>query len=93
MPDKYDRAICATELRLRNEILEKVRTESWRPTDSFEIPVRNTKIEKAGIVSDDESPSMSSTSETSTASHLKEEIDISDLYSGVVDTDGSKGYV
>ena len=75
MPDRYDRATCATELRLRNEILTKVAT-GWRPTESFEVP--NTGNEPTGDTQVDSGTD--TTSVTSTASFLKQEIDISDIY-------------
>ena len=37
MPDRYDRAECATELRVRAEIIEKIQ-RGRRPTKPFEIP-------------------------------------------------------
>ena len=37
MPDRYDRAECATELRLRAGIIGEIQ-DGWRPTKSFEIP-------------------------------------------------------
>ena len=37
MPDTYDRAVCAVELRLRNSILNRV-DDGWQPADSFEVP-------------------------------------------------------
>ena len=36
MPDRYDKAVCAAELRLRNEILGQIRPV-WRPKASFEV--------------------------------------------------------
>ena len=83
MPDRYDRAICATELRLRNEILNKVAT-GWRPTEAYEVPNSQWGIQgdsQADTQVDTQVKSDSdSTSVTSTASFLKEEIDISNLY-------------
>ena len=75
MPGRYDKAACATALRLRNEILEKVR--SWRrPRNAFEV--RNPKADHCSDVD-------SETSETSTFPVLadKRNGDISDLYSKV----------
>ena len=37
MPDHYDRAVCATELRLRNEIIAKLNL-GWRPSKEYETP-------------------------------------------------------
>ena len=36
MPDRYDKATCAAELRLRGEILNKI-WEGWRPQKAFEV--------------------------------------------------------
>ena len=38
MPNVYDRAFCVTELRLRNNILQKIQN-GWVPTQSFEVPM------------------------------------------------------
>lgn len=38
MPDKYDRAFCVTELRLRDIALKQVQA-GWGPIVSFEAPV------------------------------------------------------
>ena len=38
MMEHYDRAQCATELRLRGDILERVRNQGWAPAGSFEVP-------------------------------------------------------
>ena len=37
MPNLYDRAICATELKIRRKILERI-NEGWVPAHAFEIP-------------------------------------------------------
>lgn len=37
MPDRYDRAECATELRVRAEIIGPIQ-DGWRPAKSFGIP-------------------------------------------------------
>ena len=64
MPDRYDRALCSTELRLRNEILTKIREQNWEPVDSYEV----SKKKKIAPESEDETSSVASTSVTSTAS-------------------------
>ena len=71
-PDRYGKAVCATELRLRNEILTKVRS-GWRPQDAFEL--ENPKSDAVSDVDSD-------TSETSTCPevHGSRVVDISDLY-------------
>ena len=38
MMETYDRAVCATELRLRDAIFGKITTEGWHPTKAFEAP-------------------------------------------------------
>ena len=45
MPDRYDRAYCATELRLRNSVLQRV-ADGWCPAHAFEVP--NDPEEKGG---------------------------------------------
>ena len=72
MPDRYDKATCATELRIRTEILNKVR-EVWRPQRAFEV---ETKEGDAGTESD------GSTSVTSTWSQKVDPRveNIADLY-------------
>ena len=72
MPDRYDNAVCATELRSRNELFDKIRS-ARRPQKSFEL--ENAKAE----------PASSTDSETSETSTCPEERgrrieDISDLY-------------
>ena len=84
MPDLYGRAICATELRLRGEILNKIRG-GWGPSQPFETP-GPSKAEPE----DAETSSASSTSETSPV--ISEE-NIADLSQCVIDFGGSKGYV
>ena len=37
MPDHYDKAVCATELRLRSEITQRI-NNGWRPSKEYEIP-------------------------------------------------------
>ena len=37
MPGRYDRSVCATELLLRNTIIQKV-VEGWTLAPSFRIP-------------------------------------------------------
>ena len=46
MPDLYDRSACATELRLRGEILERIRKGVWKPTNAFETPSQEKTIKK-----------------------------------------------
>ena len=74
MPDRYDRGVCVTELRLRDEILGQV-NDGWKPQKAFEVPrppKKNTKTQPIDSETD-------TTSVTSTASQFKEEIDIADL--------------
>ena len=44
MPELYDRAVCATELALRNDILRSITEDGWRPAPSFEIPGNVKKV-------------------------------------------------
>ena len=37
MPDRYDRALCATELRLPGDIIDRI-TQGRRPQCAFEVP-------------------------------------------------------
>ena len=83
MPERYDRATCATELRLRGEILQRVRN-GWEPDGPFETP-------RTGVAADPDTSSVSSTSAVTTDPGNLSEVDISDL--GVLGVDGSKGYV
>ena len=38
MPDRYDKAVCATELRLRGKISTQIRA-GWRPNDSSQVAI------------------------------------------------------
>ena len=38
MMEKYDRAICTTELRLRGSIFDLIPDHKWLPTPAFEVP-------------------------------------------------------
>ena len=83
MPDRYDRATCVTELRLRNEIVDQI-ADGWRPQIAFEVPQKpGAKRGRGQLKTEPKATQESesdSTSVTSTASHLKPEIKISDLY-------------
>ena len=93
MPDHYDRATCATELRLRRENSEKAREQNWKQIGSYEIPPQKPKTAREGDGSEDESSSVSSTSVTSTASFLKKGENIADLSDLVLDFDECNGYI
>ena len=60
MPELYDRAVCATELSLRNDILTSITEKGWRPAASFEIPGKVKKVRLPAVLSS----SASDTSET-----------------------------
>ena len=78
MPGIYDRMVCVAEHAIRNQILEKIDLGRL-PCSSFEIP--NPIENKADADLDSlrsESPA-GETSVTSTASFLREEVDISKL--------------
>ena len=70
MCNVYDRAVCATELTLRDNILNKI-DGGWRPAPAFEIP--NSQTEGGAPVTQEEcvESSEESTSETSTAEDVK----------------------
>ena len=38
MMEKYDRAVCTSELRLRSSIFGLIKDRSWVPTAAFEVP-------------------------------------------------------
>ena len=67
MPDRYDRAVCATELRLRSEILAKIR-DGCCPAKPFEVPrVESTQLEGGEHPTQKTEIADSSVSETSEA--------------------------
>ena len=80
MPDRYDRGVCVTELRLRDEILG-LANDGWRPQKAFAVPnaatksTRRNKVETKTAVSD-----ASSAPETSSMTKLTSEVDIAGLY-------------
>ena len=69
MPNLYDRAVCATELKLRNKILEEIKA-GWEPVHAFEIP-NNTGPTQASTARCAESPA-DSTSVLPTSSSERE---------------------
>ena len=66
MPNRYDKAVCATELKLRDRIFEKVRS-GWRPQHAFQVGTAANAPE-----GQPESGDMSETSVTSTASGVRD---------------------
>ena len=72
MPELYDRATCATELRLRDEILSKIKN-GFKPSGPFEV------VNKNAANADAESSDASSTSVVSTDEGEFSEVDIADL--------------
>ena len=73
MPDRYGRALCATELRLRGDVINRI-NRGWRPTGAFEVPPSQEK-------GPSDTSSCDSTSVTSTASSvLRKREAITDLY-------------
>ena len=54
-PDRYDRAECATELHLRDKIIEKIQS-GWRPAGAFELPIASRQGREL-VDSSDESTS------------------------------------
>ena len=81
MCDRYDRAVCATELKLRNSILAKL-DGGWRPVPEFEVPKEEKGRDVPAGDEECDATSIESTSETSTEMHVKEERinDITQLY-------------
>ena len=59
MPDHYDKAVCATELKLREAMLAKLR-EGWRPSKDFEVQGDDTQPGAKAESSSDESTSVTS---------------------------------
>ena len=60
MPGRYDKAVCATDRRLGDEILKQIRP-GWRPSDAYEV---------APSVAGENSDVDSEKSETSTCSEV-----------------------
>ena len=69
MPDRYDKAVCATELKLRDRILPQVRP-GWRPQQAFQVGTQDTP---GGTQPSVECEVNSDTSETPTASEIKDQ--------------------
>ena len=72
MPGHYDRAVCATELRMRSEIIAKV-NEGWRPSPAFEVPNDGNGLE--GPVKGEGEMSLSSGAESTSETSLPGEED------------------
>ena len=70
MPNWYGRAVCNTELRLRNDIATKV-SEGWKPTGAFELPTK-----RPTPAPEEEESSADSTSVVTSS---EEEVNIADL--------------
>ena len=68
MPDRYDKAVCATELKLRDKIFSQIRS-GWQPQRAFQVRVPEEQADTRNTV---ESESDSDTSVTPKASHVKE---------------------
>ena len=37
MPERYDRSVCVTELGIRNDIINRINTQGWRPQSAFNV--------------------------------------------------------
>ena len=70
MPNRFDRAVCNTELRLRNEIIQR-ENEGWKPSASFDLPKK-----KPAQASEDD---LSSVDSASAVNSSDEEVNIADL--------------
>ena len=92
MPERYDRALCVTELRIRSDIVSRILTKGWRPESAFQAGPKSTKA-KVKFEPDSQGPNsqvaditqvereigdLISPSEASSAS--EEEVDITELY-------------
>ena len=73
MPDRYDRAVCSTELRIRNDIFSRIRDEGWQPTPAFEIPGGKKGAATKTAENKHETSTAASTSETSLTRYAEEE--------------------
>ena len=92
MMEHYDRAVCATELRLRNSILLKIRDDDWQPSPAFQVPVEEGKARgvteettsQADVVKREPDTASDVDSRTSLGADADEsdleEVDISDLF-------------
>ena len=76
MINLYDRAVCAAELNLSNQILNKIHAVRT-PTHAFEVPNEGTAAQETKKPL--EEYSVDSASVASTSSPAKKEIDISKL--------------
>ena len=76
MPDRYDRAECATELRLRSEIIEKLNS-GWRPTKAYEVPPTTLADERL-CKNENKTDTESDTDETSVTSLPENIADLDD---------------
>ena len=72
MSNWYDRAVCNTELRLRNTILSKY-NEGRKPSGAFELPKNNNTNEKQ------KEDDLTSVDSTSVVTSSEEEVNIADL--------------
>ena len=56
MMEKYDRAICTTELRLGSSIFGMITDKKWEPTLAFEVPLSLPKPHHVDQVTPHENP-------------------------------------
>ena len=47
MPERYDRSVCATELLLRNTIVQKM-IAGWKPVEAYCLPLTVANNERTG---------------------------------------------
>ena len=78
MPDRYDRAVCASELATRSKVLDEI-AHGWRPAADFEIPVLPGAAKRKGRNNENETEDSVATDSSETSS-VSEEVDISKLY-------------
>ena len=77
MPNLYDRAACATEIKLRNKVLEHINA-GWVPAQAFEIPNPPGPTQASTARIADSSADTTSVSPTSSSGRSKKQ-DISKL--------------
>ena len=91
MPDRYDRAVCVSELNMRNDIVSKITTDGWRPKGAFNTTVTQTgpNVNNSQITASQASDPPENEQEVKGESLLpsevasttsEEEVGISDLY-------------
>ena len=81
MPERYDRAVCVTELRIRDDIVSRIVRDGWRPEASFAVPAKGLPkpLSQASDLPTQASPPETFVETDSASSTSSEEVDISKL--------------